>query len=100
MNATEKQLTLINDMKETLDNEFDYGYINPNKKVYTSKEASQLIFLNKDIFFGIIDEGQCTVKQYNRLTQIAGRQPKLQRYLIGFTQANEWIKKYTAKVAA
>lgn len=100
MNATKKQMNLIDDMKKVLDTEFDYGHININKKVYTSKEASILIYLNKDIFFGIVDEGQCTVKQYNILTKIAGRKPKLERYLIGFTQANEWIKKYTVKVAA
>lgn len=95
---TNKQKELINDMLDVLDNEFDYGTIG-QKKFYSSKEAYELIALNKDIFFGIIDDGQCTVKQYNILTKIAGRKPKYERHLIGFTQAVEWINKYTNRKA-
>jgi len=98
LNATKKQIEMIKDMYRVLDNEFDFGNIG-KKKTYSRKEASQLIGLNKDIFFGIMDEGQCTVRQYNELTKIAGRQPRLPRFLIGFTTANEWIRKYSEKVA-
>jgi hypothetical protein len=94
--ATPKQMELIKDMLDVLDNEFDFGTIG-NKKFYTGKEAYEIIGLNKDIFFGIMDDGQCTVKQYNILTRIAGRKPKYPRHLIGFTQAVEWINKYTKK---
>jgi len=97
--ATQKQTELINDMLDVLDDEFDYGTIG-QKKFYTGKEAYELISLNKDIFFGIIDDGQCTVKQYNILTKIAGRKPKYERHLIGFTQAVDWINKYTKKGVA
>jgi hypothetical protein len=90
---TNKQRELLRDMFEVLDNEFDFGSIG-KKRFYTNNEASKLINLNKDMFFGIMDEGQCTVFQYNQLTHIAGRTPKLPRYLIGFTQAAEWIKNY------
>jgi hypothetical protein len=99
MYATDKQINLINDMKKVLDNEFDFGTIS-NKETYTVREASKLIWLNKDVYFGIIDEGQCTIKQYNELTRIAGRKPKIERYLIGFTQANMWIAKYSINKAA
>jgi hypothetical protein len=95
---TSNQKDLINDMLEVLDTEFDFGTIG-EKKDYTSNEAYKLIGLNKSCFYGIMDEGQCTVKQYNILTKIAGRAPKLPRYLIGFSTAEEWIKKYTKKVS-
>lgn len=95
---TIKQKTLLTDMFRTLDTEFDFGTIG-RKSSYTNKEASELISLNKDMFFGIMDEGQCTVKMYNELTRIAGRKPKLERHLIGFTQANEWIKQYGQRKA-
>jgi len=98
MTATKKQAELILDMYRVLDTEMDFGTIG-KKKFYTTSEASQLIKLNKDIYFGIMDEGQCTVRQYNQLTAIAGRKPKLPRYLIGYTTANEWIRKYSKKVA-
>lgn len=91
--ATAKQTERINDMLEVLDNEFDYGTIG-KKRFYTSQEAYKLIGLNTDLFFGIMDDGQCTVKQYNELTKIAGRQPKLPRHYISFTQAVEWLRKY------
>jgi hypothetical protein len=91
--ATQKQTELINDMLEVLDNEFDFGTIG-KKKFYTGKEAYELISLNVDMFFGIKDGGQCTVKQYNQLTKIAGRKPKYERHLIGFSQAVDWINKY------
>jgi hypothetical protein len=91
--ATAKQEKRINDMLEVLDNEFDYGIIG-KKKVYTSQEAYKLIGLNTDLFFGIIDDGQCTVKQYNQLTAIAGRKPRLERHYISFKKAVEWLKQY------
>lgn len=94
--ATKKQTELINDMLDVLDNEFDYGTIG-QKKFYTSREAFEIISLNKDEFFSIIDDGKCTLKQYNELTKIAGRTPKYSRELIGFTQANEWIRQYKNK---
>ena len=96
--ATQKQTELINDMLDVLDTEFDFGTIG-KKKFYTGKEAYELIGLNIDMFFGIKDGGQCTVKQYNILTQIAGRKPKHERHLIGFSQAVDWIKKYQRKIA-
>lgn len=95
---TNKQRDLINDMLEVLDTEFNFGRLG-KKKDYSTKEAYKLISLNKTDFFGIIDEGQCTVKQYNELTRIAGRTPKLPRHLISNTQAIEWIEKYTRKVS-
>jgi hypothetical protein len=94
--ATTTQTELIKDMLNVLDNEFDYGDIG-KKQFYTGKEAYNLISLNKDMFYGIIDGGQCTVRQYNILTKIAGRPPKYERHLIGYTQAVEWINKYTRK---
>jgi hypothetical protein len=95
---TKKQYDLIKNMYQVLDTEFDFGHTGKKGK-YTVQEASKLIWLNKDIYFGIVDEGQCTVKQYNQLTEIAGRQPKLPRHLIGFTQAIEWLEQYGKKVA-
>lgn len=91
--ATAKQEERLNDMFEVLDTEFDYGTIG-KKRFYTSQEAYKLIGLNNDMFWGIMDDGQCTVKQYNELTKIAGRQPKLERHFISFTQAVEWLRKY------
>lgn len=96
--ATSKQTERINDMLEILDTEFDYGTIG-KKRFYTSQEAYKLIGLNTDLFFGIMDDGQCTVKQYNILTEIAGRKPKLERHHISYTQAVEWIRQYTKKVS-
>ena len=95
---TIKQKNLLRDMLDTLDTEFDFGTIG-RKSSYTNKEASELISLNKDMFFGIIDDGQCTVPQYKELTRIAGRKPKLERYLIGFSEAVIWIKKYGQRKA-
>lgn len=92
--ATVKQEERLNDMLEVLDNEFDYGNIG-QKKFYTSQEVYKLIGLNTDIFFGIMYDGQCTVKQYNILIKIAGRKPKLERHHISYMQAVEWIKQYT-----
>ena len=97
-NATAKQMELILDMYRVLDTEMDFGTIG-KKKSYNVSEASKLIFLNKDIYFGIIDEGQCTVRQYNALTKIAGRVPNIPRHLIGYSTAFEWIKKYSRKAA-
>jgi hypothetical protein len=96
--ATAKQEERLNDMFEVLDTEFDYGTIG-KKKFYTSQEAYKLIGLNNDIFWGIMDDGQCTVKQYNQLTAIAGRKPKLERWTISFTQAVEWLRIYNKKVS-
>lgn len=96
--ATAKQEERLNDMFEVLDTEFDYGTIG-KKRFYTSQEAYKLIGLNNDMFWGIMDDGQCTVKQYNQLTKIAGRKPKLERYCISFTQAVEWLRKYNKKVS-
>ena len=95
---TKKQAELINNMIDILDTEFDYGLIQ-KKDTYTHDEVSKLIFLNKDNFYGIIDGGQCTVKQYNKLTAIAGRKPKLERHLIGHFEASQLIKKYS-KISA
>lgn len=95
---TIKQLELLREMRSTLDNEFSFGTIG-KKKFYTNKEASTLISINYINHFVIIDEGQCTVKQYNILTKIAGRKPKLKRELIGFSTAVEWIKLYSEKLA-
>lgn len=97
--ASQKQLELINDMIDYLDTEFDYGTVR-KKKYYTVKEASELISLNKGLFFEIIDCGQCTPKQYNLLTKIAGRKPKWERHEIGFIQAVQWIKEYYKKKEA
>ena len=96
--ATKKQVEIINDMRDVLDNEFDFGSIE-TKSNYSIKEASELIKMNKDIYFGIMDEGQCTVRQYNELTRIAGRAPRLPRYLIGYSTAIQWIREYSSKVA-
>jgi len=93
--ATAKQEELIKDMINVLDTDFDYGTIG-KKKFYTSQEAYKLIGLNNDIFWGIMDDGQCTVKQYNQLTEIAGRKPKLERHHISFMQAVEWINQYAS----
>lgn len=96
--ATAKQTQRINEMLEVLDTEFDFGTIG-KKSFYTSQEAYKLIGLNTDLFFGIMDDGQCTVKQYNILTKIAGRQPKIARNYISYTQAVIWINQYTSKVS-
>jgi hypothetical protein len=93
--ATAKQTELMNDMLEILDTEFDYGTIG-KKKFFTSQEACKLIGLNHAEFWTIMDEGQCTVKQYNQLTSIAGRKPKKERHHISFMQAVEWIKQYAS----
>ena len=95
---TLKQKTLLTDMFGALDTEFDFGKIG-RKSSYTNKEASELIGLNKDMFFGIIDGGQCTVPQYKELTRIAGRKPKLERHLIGFSEAVMWINQYGQRKA-
>jgi len=100
--ATAKQIERLKDMYEILYNEMDFGTIG-KKKFYTVDEASKLISLNNDIYWGIIDDGQCTVRQYAMLTKIAGRKPNIQRCYISFTQAVEWINKYnkvSAKVKA
>jgi hypothetical protein len=94
--ASQKQMELINDMLEYLDTEFDYGQIK-KKKYYSCKEASDLINLNKDLFYQIIDCGQCSPKQYNLLTKIAGRKPKFERHEIGFSTAAKWIEQYYKK---
>jgi hypothetical protein len=91
---TKPQAELLKSMNEVLDNEFDFGNIG-KKARYTNYEAGQLISLNKDIFYGIIDDGQCTVRQYNKLTAIAGRQPKQSRHMISYYEANQWIEKYS-----
>mgnify|MGYP001586051447 CR=1 FL=1 len=96
--ATVKQEERLNDMFEVLDTEFDYGTIG-KKKFYTSQEAYKLIGLNNDMFYGIMNDGQCTVKQYNTLTAIAGRKPKKERHHISFMQAVEWINEYSKKVS-
>lgn len=93
---TTKQRTLILDMYKVLDTEMDFGTIG-KKKQYNGKEVYEIISLNKEAFYGIMDEGQCTVRQYNILTKIAGRKPKYERHLIGFTQAQIWIDKYNKK---
>ena len=92
--ATKKQVELIKEMYWVLSNEMDFGKIG-KKSSYNIMEASKLIKLNKDMYFVIENEGQCTVRQYEKLSKIAGRKPKLDRYLIGFTTANEWIAKYS-----
>jgi len=94
--ASQKQLELINDMIDYLDTEFDYGTVK-KKKYYSCKEASELISLNKDLFYQVIDCGQCSPKQYNLLIKIAGRKPKFERHEIGFTQAVQWIEQYYKK---
>lgn len=91
--ATAKQLDLIQSMFDVLDNEFNFGTIG-KKKYYSVPEASELIQLNSYEFYSIINAGQCTPRQYNILTKIAGRVPKYPRHLIGYTQAIEWINKY------
>ena len=91
--ASQKQIELINDMIDYFDTEFDYGRV-AKKKYYSCKEASELISLNKDLFYQIIDCGQCSVKQYNLLTKIAGRKPKYERHQIGFSTATQWIEQY------
>jgi hypothetical protein len=94
--ASQKQLELINDMIDYLDTEFDYGTIK-KKRYYSCKEASELISLNKDFFYQVVDYGQCSPKQYNLLTKIAGRKPKYERHQIGFSTAAQWIEQYYKK---
>lgn len=91
--ATAKQLDLIQHMYDVLDTEFNFGTIG-QKRFYSVPDASELIQLNSENFYNIIDAGQCTIKQYNELTKIAGRKPKFERWQIGFAQAVEWINKY------
>lgn len=91
--ATTKQIERLKDMYSVLYTEMDFGTIG-KKKFYTVEEASNLIALNNDIYWGIIDDGQCTVRQYAMLTKIAGRTPNIPRCYISFTQAVEWINKY------
>lgn len=95
---TTKQQERLKSMYEVLDTEFDFGTIG-RKKYYTSSEAYTLISLNSDMYWGIIDDGQCTVRQYNLLTKIAGRKPKLERCYITNFQAITWINQYTKKVS-
>jgi len=90
---TKKQCNLLKEMYLVLDTEFDFGVIG-KKKTYSSQEAFKLIGLNKDLFYLIIDEGQCTVRQYNELQKIAGRKLKKERHFLSFQQAAEWIKEY------
>ena len=91
--ATHKQLDLIKNMLDYLDTEFDFGNIG-KKNYYSIPEASQLIKLNKDLFYSIINDGQCSPRQYNELTRIAGRKPKFERHEIGFSTAAQWISQY------
>jgi len=91
---TTKQAELMKSMNEVLAQEFDFGTIG-KKKQYTGQEAYKLISLNSEIFYGIIDDGQCTVRQYNKLTAIAGRAPKQPRHMISYYEANQWIEKYS-----
>lgn len=93
---TSKQKELLISMREVLDHEMDYGRFG-EKEVYSNYEASLIIKLNEDLFFGIINDGQCTVRQYNTLKKIAGRKPKRERHEISFVQAVDWIKKYSKK---
>jgi hypothetical protein len=91
---TKPQAELLKSMNEVLAQEFDFGTIG-KKARYTNYEAGKLISLNCEIFYGIIDDGQCTVRQYNKLTEIAGRTPKQPRHMISFYEANKWIEKYS-----
>lgn len=95
--ATKKQIELLKNMYNVLWTEMDWGTIG-KKKAYTIKEASKLIKLNSDIFWGIMDDGQCTVRQYAILTKIAGRKPKLDRCHISYFLAVEWIKEYSDRL--
>ena len=97
--ATAKQLDFIQRIIDVLDNEFDFGDIG-QKRYYSIQEANELITLNKDSYYDIVDSGQCTVSQYNLLTKIAGRTPKYERHHIGFAQAVEWINRYTQRKEA
>lgn len=94
--ATQKQLNLIQNMIDVLDNEFDFGSVG-QKKFYSVPEASELITINRESFYNILDFGQCTVRQYNILTKIAGRKPKFERHQIGYSTAVDWIEKYYKK---
>lgn len=53
---TRKQTELLTNMYKVLDSQMDFGTIG-KKKQYTSKEAYTIISLNKEAFYGIMDEG-------------------------------------------
>jgi len=95
MKAKEGQLNLLRSMIEDLDTEFDYGSMKFTRLEDLSiKQASNLISLNKDLYYLCLDEGQCTPRQYNVLKHIAGDRLKTPRYLIGHIEAQNFINKY------
>jgi len=96
---TVKQAKLLKEMYEVMDFGMDFGKIG-KKKQYTNWEASQLISLNQDIYYLITSEGQCTFRQYKKLWVLAGRQPKLERHMITYNQAQKWIDEYSKKQLA
>ena len=96
MTMTIKQKELIVRMYKTLSKQFDFGTIGKKSmKKLTVNEASELIKLNQDLFWVIENEGQCTIRQYETLTKIANRSPKIERKFITFIQAQRWINEYS-----
>ena len=90
----------LNEMVEYLGTEFNWGRI--KSRNIENMSDSQVYFLNSanyDLWFEIKASKKCTIGQYEELTRIAGRKPKLSRTAMSYFQAKKWIEQYSKKVS-
>jgi hypothetical protein len=87
-------------MVSDLDSEFDKGTLKSiNLDTLTVKQASELIGLNKDLYFLCVNEGQCTPRNYNilKFKIYGGREPKMKRNYLSNWQVLKFINERRVK---